>query len=114
MVNSPTPRMEKHKKRLAAARGFVFARSRLRRSIRQQLLHAGQTARVALKLKKRVNKKSRTKLLNLFLRTKGIYYSQFKSRQKIKGIALNDRTMLDIVLNLYNECYIYKALGLRS
>ncbi len=111
MVKSPTPRLEKHKKRLATARGFVLARSRLRRSIRQQWLHAGQAAYVALKLKKRVTKKSRTKLLNLFLRTKGIYYSRFKSQQKRQGIALNDQTVLDMVLNFHANSYIYKTLG---
>ena len=84
---------------ISFSKGFRLSRSRSYRIIIQQLLHSGSRAWIGIKVKKRRNKKVRSKLLNFFLNTKGTCYSRFKTKQKIKAQVIDPPTMLTLLMD---------------
>lgn len=104
MVKASRPGSRSGKKYISMSfsKGFRLSRSRSYRIIVQQLLHSGSRAWIGIKVKKRRNKKLRTKLLNFFLNTRGTCYSRFKTRQKIKAHVVDPSHMFAILIERRN------------
>ena len=98
MIKASGGGWKKRKKSFGLGKGFTASKSRAYRSIKQQLLHSGDSFRVSLKLKKRIKKTSQTKTLNFILRTRGGSYALLKTSQKRRAVGLNTPVLLDILV----------------
>lgn len=93
-----TTRHKKHKKVLAAAKGFRQARSKHYKAAREAVLHAGQYAYIGRKQKKRDLRSLWITRLNAAAREHNISYSQFINSLKKANIEINRKLLADIAI----------------
>jgi large subunit ribosomal protein L20 len=94
----PTAR-RKHKKILAANKGYRMTRGKLWRSAHQAYLHAGNYAFAGRRLRRRDFRKLWVTRISAALEPFGIKYSRFIKALKDNKISLNRQSLADIALN---------------
>lgn len=93
-----SPRRQRHKKILKAARGFRDARRKRYKVAKEAVLHAGQYAYVGRKLRKRDLRSLWIIRLNAAVREYGLGYSRFISGLKKANIELDRKILSDIAI----------------
>lgn len=93
-----SPRRQRHKKILEAAKGFKQARRRRYRAAREAVLHAGQYAYIGRKLRKRDLRSLWITRLNAAAREHGLGYGRFISALKKANIELDRKILADIAV----------------
>jgi len=86
----------KHKKILKLAKGYVGARSKLFRSAKEAVAHAGAYAFAGRKARKRDFRKLWIVQINAFLKEKNISYNKFINNLKKQNILLDRKILADI------------------
>lgn len=93
-----SPRLQRHKKILRAAKGFRDARRKRYKVAKEAVLHAGQYAYVGRKLRKRDIKSLWITRLNAAAREEGISYSRLIAGLKKVNIRLDRKILSDIAI----------------
>lgn len=93
-----SPRRQRHKKILEAAKGFRDARRKRYKVAKEAVLHAGQYAYVGRKLRKRNIRSLWITRLNAAVREEGISYSRFTAGLKKANIEINRKILSDIAI----------------
>ena len=88
----------RHKKYLAAAKGFRGGRSRLYRTAREAVERSLQYAYVGRKLRKREFRKLWILRINAGAREHGLSYSRFMNGLQLAKIELNRKVLADIAV----------------
>lgn len=99
MARVKSPRRVRHKKVLAAARGFVAARRKRYKVAREAVLHAGHYAYVGRKDRKHDIRRLWIGRLNAATREYDLPYSKFISGLKKAKIELDRKILADIAVN---------------
>lgn len=95
-VKKSLTKREKHKKILKKTRGFRGARSKLVRTAKEALMHAGNYAFAGRKQRKRQKRRLWIAQLNAEVRSAGITYSQFIKDLKNAKIDLDRKILANI------------------
>src|SRR3990172_6357102 len=90
---------KRHKKILKSAKGYRGARSRLVRTAKEAVLHAGEYAFAGRKQKKRQKRSLWITKINAALDDKDISYNRFISGLKKAEISLDRKILADIALS---------------
>lgn len=90
-----SPRRQRHKKILEAAKGFRDARRKRYKVAKEAVLHAGQYAYAGRKLRKRDLRSLWITRLNAAVREQGLSYSRFISGLKKANIELDRKILSD-------------------
>lgn len=98
MARVKTPRRQRHKKVLKAAKGFKQARSRRYRVAREAVLHAGQYAYIGRKRRKRDFRRLWIQRLNAAVREEGLTYSKFIHGLKTASITLDRKILSNLAV----------------
>lgn len=93
-----SPRRQRHKKILKAAKGFRDARRKRYKVAKEAVLHAGQYAYIGRKLRKRDLRSLWITRLNAAVREHGLGYSRFISGLKKANIELDRKILSDIAI----------------
>lgn len=93
-----SPRRQRHKKILEAAKGFRDARRKRYKVAKEAVLHAGQYAYIGRKLRKRDLRSLWIIRLNAAAREQGLSYSRFISGLKKANIELDRKILADIAV----------------
>lgn len=93
-----SPRRQRHKKILEAAKGFRDARRKRYKVAKEAVLHAGQYAYIGRKLRKRDIRSLWITRLNAAAREQGLSYSRFISGLKKANIELDRKILSDIAI----------------
>lgn len=99
MARTKSPRRVRHKKVLAAAKGFQTARHRRYKVAREAVLHAGHYAYVGRKLKKRDIRTLWIIRLNAAVREHDLSYSKFISGLKKANINLDRKILSELAIS---------------
>ncbi|MEX0616766.1 MAG: 50S ribosomal protein L20 [Candidatus Woykebacteria bacterium] len=97
-VKSGKVRRAKHKKILLLAKGYRGARSKLVRTAKEAVMHAGSYAYAGRKDRKRQKKQEWILNINSALKTHSISYSGFFSKLKEAKIDLNRKTLSELIV----------------
>lgn len=89
----------KHKNVLEKTKGYRGAKSRLLKTAREAMLHAGQYAYVGRKQKKRDIRRLWITRINEAVKKDGLTYSQFIARLKKANISLNRKILANLILD---------------
>ncbi|MDP6380756.1 MAG: 50S ribosomal protein L20 [Phycisphaerae bacterium] len=87
------------KRLLKRAKGFVGARSKLRKVAKIALIKAGQNAYRDRRNKKRVIRQLWITRINAACRQRGLSYSRFIRGLKLADIELNRKVLADLAMN---------------
>lgn len=98
MARVKSPRRQKHKKVLKAAKGFKQARSRRYKVAKEAVLHAGQYAYIGRKRRKRDFRRLWIQRLNAAVREEGLTYGKFIHGLKTASITLNRKILSNIAV----------------
>ena len=98
-VKTTVTKRAKHKKILRLAKGYRGARSKLYRTAKEAVFHAGEYAFSGRKQRKRQNKKHWIILINAALREEGINYSLFINKLNKKNVLLDRKILSSIAEN---------------
>lgn len=93
-----SPRRQRHKKILKAAKGFRDARRKRYKVAKEAVLHAGQYAYIGRKLRKRDLRTLWITRLNAAVREQDLSYSRFISSLKKANIELDRKILADITV----------------
>lgn len=93
-----SPRRQRHKKILEAAKGFRDARRKRYKVAKEAVLHAGQYAYAGRKLRKRDLRSLWITRLNAAAREHGLGYSRFIAGLKKANIELDRKILSDIAV----------------
>ena len=88
----------KHKKILKAAKGYRGARSRLVKTAKEALMHAGEYAFAGRRQRKRQKRTEWITSINAALSDKNISYSEFIKKLKEKDIALDRKILAQLAI----------------
>lgn len=99
MARVKSPRRVRHKKVLAAAKGFVAARRKHYKAAREAVLHAGQYAYIGRKDRKGDMRRLWIERLNAATREYDLPYSKFISGLKKAKIELDRKILADIAVS---------------
>lgn len=102
MSRVKSPRRQRHKKVLKAARGFQTARHKRYKTAREAVLHAGQYAFAGRKRRKRDFRKLWIQRLNAATREYDLSYSKFIAGLKKANIQLDRKTLSEIAISDHN------------
>lgn len=99
-VKTGTIRRARHKKVLAANKGYRLTKSKLYKVAHEAFLHAGQYAFIGRKRRKRDLRRLWIVRLkaSLFAQKKPVSYSRFINLMKIKNIALNRKVLSELAI----------------
>lgn len=89
----------KHKKLFKLAKGYVGVRSKLVKSAKSAVLHAGEYAFAGRKQKKRQFRALWILQLGNAVRQEGLSYSKFMSGLKTKNILLDRKMLAEIAVH---------------
>ena len=98
VTNAPASR-ERRRRRLAKAKGFYGARSKLFRTATEAVDRAMRLATVHRKLKKRDFRQLWIARVNAAARAEGISYSKFIAGLAKAGVALNRKMLSEIAIH---------------
>lgn len=90
---------KRHRKILAATKGYRGAKSRLVRTAKEALAHAGAYAFVGRKQKKRQKRRLWIVQINAALRAEGTSYSKFLKGLKEAKIELDRKILADLAVS---------------
>lgn len=93
-----SPRRQRHKKILEAAKGFRDSRRKRYKVAKEAVLHAGQYAYAGRKLRKRDLRSLWITRLNAAAREHGLGYSRFIAGLKKANIELDRKILSDIAV----------------
>lgn len=97
-MRAKSPRRQRHKKILKAAKGFRDARRKRYKVAKEAVLHAGQYAYVGRKNRKRDFRKLWITRLGAAAREEGISYSRLIAGLKKANIGLDRKILSDIAI----------------
>lgn len=89
----------KHKKVFEKTKGYRRSRSRLLKTTREAMLHAGQYAYVGRKQKKRDIRRLWITRINQAVKKEELTYSQFIAGLKKADILLNRKILANLIIN---------------
>lgn len=98
-VKRGTVSKRKHKKLLKLAKGYRGTKSRLVRTAKQAVLHAGAYAFHGRKLRKRDFRTLWITRISEAVRQEGLSYSEFMHNLKKANVVLDRKILSDIVVN---------------
>lgn len=98
MSRVKSPRRQRHKKVMEAAKGFRQARSRRYKVAREAVLHAGQYAFAGRRKKKRDFRRLWIQRINAAVREEGMTYGTFMHALKEKNIALDRKILAQLAV----------------
>jgi len=98
VTNAPASR-ERRRRRLALAKGFRGARSKLFRTATEAVDRAMRLSTIHRKLKKRDFRQLWIARINAATRAEGISYSKFIAGLAKAGVALNRKMLSEIAIN---------------
>ena len=98
VTNAPASR-ERRRRRLAKAKGFYGARSKLFRTATEAVDRAMRLSTIHRKLKKRDYRQLWIARVNAASRAEGISYSKFMAGLLKAGVALNRKSLSEIAIH---------------
>lgn len=98
MARVKSPRLRRHKKLLAQAKGFRQARRTRYKVAKEAVLHAGQYAYVGRKDKKGDFRRLWIERINAAVRPEGLTYSTFLSGLKKANITLDRKILAQLAI----------------
>ncbi len=88
----------KHKKLLAANKGYRMTKRRLVRTAKQAFLHAGEYAYAGRKLKKRDFRRLWITRISESVKQNGLSYSIFMNKLKAANIQVDRKILADLII----------------
>lgn len=101
-VKSSRVKKARHKKILSAAKGYRGARSKLVRTAKEAVMHAGEYAYSGRKQRKRQKRREWITTINAALSKHDISYNQFIKKLKDNKIQLDRKILAEIILKDQN------------
>lgn len=98
-VTSGKATRRKHKKTLAAAKGYRMTRSKLYRVAKQAVMHAGQYAYDHRKKRKGQIRGTWIERINIAAREEGLTYNEVIAKSAAANIKLNRKVLADLAVN---------------
>jgi len=98
-VKKGLAKYKKHKKILAATKGYRGAKSKLVRSAKEAMMHAGAYAFAGRKQRKRQKRRLWITKINAALRAEGVSYSRFLKGLKEAKIELDRKILADLAVS---------------